>query len=95
MPRIEVVKERLEKVPRILKRFRQSVLSAAVTGKLTEQWRGEHPEVESAEVLVKSLFKNVLKNVLHLGKSKKLIHYIKKLKPKTITIYQNHGDLLF
>jgi type I restriction enzyme S subunit len=44
MPRIEVVKERLEKVPRILKRFRQSVLSAAVTGKLTEKWREEHPD---------------------------------------------------
>lgn len=56
MPRIEAVKARLDKVPGILKRFRQSVLTAAVTGKLTEQWRlsactaqaGEvHPEVES------------------------------------------------
>ncbi|MBN1981848.1 MAG: restriction endonuclease subunit S [Chitinivibrionales bacterium] len=52
MPRIEAVKERLDKVPGILKRFRQSVLTAAVTGKLTEQWREEHPEVESAEVLL-------------------------------------------
>lgn len=48
MPRIEAVKERLDKVPTILKRFRQSVLTAAVTGKLTEQWREQHPEVESA-----------------------------------------------
>ncbi|MBN1352619.1 restriction endonuclease subunit S [candidate division KSB1 bacterium] len=45
MPRIEAVKARLEKVPVILKRFRQSVLTAAVTGKLTEKWRKEHPEV--------------------------------------------------
>ncbi len=45
MPRIEAVKARLDKVPGILKRFRQSVLTAAVTGKLTEQWREEHPEV--------------------------------------------------
>lgn len=49
MPRIDSVKERLEKIPAILKRFRQSVLTAAVTGKLTEKWRGEHPETESAE----------------------------------------------
>jgi len=35
MPRIDAVKERLDKVPGILKRFRQSVLTAAVTGKLT------------------------------------------------------------
>ena len=46
MPRIEAVKERLDRVPGILKRFRQSVLTAAVTGKLTEQWREEHPEVD-------------------------------------------------
>ncbi len=45
MHRIEAVKGRLDKVPGILKHFRQSVLTAAVTGKLTEQWREEHPEV--------------------------------------------------
>ncbi|MGB0945079.1 MAG: restriction endonuclease subunit S, partial [Marinomonas sp.] len=32
---------RLERIPEVLKRFRQSVLAAAVSGKLTEQWRGE------------------------------------------------------
>jgi len=57
MPRIDSVKERLEKIPAILKRFRQSVLTAAVTGKLTEKWREEHPEVESAEELLESIFK--------------------------------------
>ena len=33
------VKSRLEKVETLLKRFRQSVLNAATTGKLTEEWR--------------------------------------------------------
>jgi type I restriction enzyme S subunit len=47
IPRIDSVKARLEKIPVIIKRFRQSVLTAAVTGKLTEKWREEHPEVES------------------------------------------------
>ncbi|MPM07185.1 Type-1 restriction enzyme EcoKI specificity protein [bioreactor metagenome] len=55
MPRIDSVKERLEKIPAILKRFRQSVLTAAVTGKLTEKWREEHPEVESAEHLLERI----------------------------------------
>lgn len=55
MPSIDAVNERLGKVPRILKRFRQSVLTAAVTGRLTEQWREEHPEVESAEVLLEKI----------------------------------------
>lgn len=37
--KIESNKQRLEKIPKILKRFRQSVLAAAVSGKLTEDWR--------------------------------------------------------
>lgn len=51
IPRIEAVKQRLEKVPNILKLFRQSVLTAAFTGKLTEKWREEHPEMRNTEVL--------------------------------------------
>ena len=50
MPRIDSAKKRLEKIPAILKRFRQSVLTDAVTGKLTEKWREEHPEAECIEV---------------------------------------------
>jgi type I restriction enzyme S subunit len=61
MPRIDSVKERLEKIPVILKRFRQSVLTAAVTGKLTEKWREEHPDVESAEVLLERIREERLK----------------------------------
>jgi type I restriction enzyme S subunit len=35
-----------------LKRYRQSVLAAAVTGELTREWREQHPDVEPAEVLL-------------------------------------------
>ncbi len=49
IPRIDAVKERLDKIPTIIKRFRQSVLTAAVTGKLTEKWREEHPNVENSQ----------------------------------------------
>lgn len=35
---LEEAKTRLEKVPELLKQFRQSVLTQAVTGKLTEDW---------------------------------------------------------
>jgi type I restriction enzyme, S subunit len=41
LPKVEACKQRLEKIPTILKRFRQSVLAAAVSGKLTEEWRKE------------------------------------------------------
>lgn len=51
MQKVETNKERLEKIPRLLKRFRQSVLAAAVSGKLTEEWRKEN-KVESAGELI-------------------------------------------
>lgn len=38
---VDSAKARLEQIPQILKRFRQSVLTAAVSGKLTEEWREE------------------------------------------------------
>jgi type I restriction enzyme, S subunit len=39
LPKAKSVKSRLDKIPRILKRFRQSVLASACSGKLTEDWR--------------------------------------------------------
>lgn len=40
LAQVESIKARLEHIPEILKQFRQSVLAAAVSGKLTEEWRG-------------------------------------------------------
>lgn len=42
--RVDACKERLEKIPVILKRFRQSVLNAACSGRLTKDWREKNPE---------------------------------------------------
>lgn len=39
LAQVDTTKARLERIPNILKRFRQSVLAAAVSGKLTEEWR--------------------------------------------------------
>ena len=39
LAQVDNTKARLERIPEILKRFRQSVLAAAVSGKLTEEWR--------------------------------------------------------
>lgn len=41
LAQVDSAKARLEQIPQILKRFRQSVLAAAVSGKLTEEWRQE------------------------------------------------------
>jgi|PlaIllAssembly_1097288.scaffolds.fasta_scaffold14982_3 type I restriction enzyme S subunit len=39
LAKVDACKERLEKIPAILKRFRQSVLAAACSGRLTADWR--------------------------------------------------------
>ena len=42
LARVDSCQTHLERVPQILKRFRQSVLAAATSGRLTEDWREEH-----------------------------------------------------
>lgn len=49
--RVDAAQKRLATVPDILKRFRQSVLAAACSGKLTADWRRENLQVEKAETL--------------------------------------------
>jgi type I restriction enzyme, S subunit len=44
LARVNAARDRLAKVPAILKRFRQSVLAAACSGRLTEDWRQLHPK---------------------------------------------------
>lgn len=48
---LETIKTSMANIPLLLKDFRQQVLSKAVTGKLTEEWR-RGKELESAEVLI-------------------------------------------
>ena len=48
LAQVDTLKTRLDTLPKILKRFRQSVLAAAVTGKLTEDWRGRSEDWDIA-----------------------------------------------
>ena len=41
LQKVDTCQEHLERVPQIIKRFRQSVLAEAVSGRLTEEWREE------------------------------------------------------
>lgn len=52
LARVNAARERLAKVPEILKRFRQSVLAAACSGRLTADWRKKNPGVEPASALL-------------------------------------------
>ena len=39
LAQVDTLKARIDAIPTLLKRFRQSVLAAAVSGRLTEEWR--------------------------------------------------------
>lgn len=47
LAQVEQIKARLDAIPAILKKFRQSLLADAVSGKLTEEWRSsENPKCD-------------------------------------------------
>jgi type I restriction enzyme, S subunit len=52
LDKVDGCQKRLTKIPIILKRFRQSVLAAACSGRLTADWREQNPDPESAAELV-------------------------------------------
>ncbi|QDG35285.1 restriction endonuclease subunit S [Alteromonas mediterranea] len=56
LAQVEATKARLERIPEILKTFRQSILAAAVSGKLTEEWR-DGAAFKEHSVLFSSLIK--------------------------------------
>ncbi len=52
MARMANSKTRLEKIPTLLKNFRQSVLAAAISGELTKEWREGNKEHETGTQLL-------------------------------------------
>lgn len=70
LAQVESIKARLERIPEILKQFRQSVLAAAVSGKLTEVWRANKQskfEIDSLTNEKLSLIKaKLVKKDLHV-----------------------------
>jgi type I restriction enzyme S subunit len=55
LSRVDAAQARLTTIPHILKQFRQSVLAAACSGRLTADWRKETSNTESAESLAKQI----------------------------------------
>ncbi|GHV31595.1 hypothetical protein AGMMS4952_20610 [Spirochaetia bacterium] len=72
LPKVKQAKARLENISTILKKFRQSVLAAACSGKLTERWREgkDLPEWEEENI------GNVI-TALNYGTSKKCDYSVK------------------
>jgi type I restriction enzyme S subunit len=55
--RLDAGVEALQKAKAQLQRYRQSVLKAAVEGRLTAEWRNEHPDAEPASELINRIKK--------------------------------------
>ena len=69
---INAARDRLSRVPLIMKKFRQAVLATACSGKLTDGWRGENPSAEPATVLLEKI---------SVQQEKKKIDHLKKMEP--------------
>ncbi len=55
LAKVESAKSRLDKIPTLLKRFRQSVLAAAVSGELTKDWREKNLN-HSAQIVIDDIY---------------------------------------
>ena len=78
LTRVNATKERLAKVSRILKRFRQAVLAAACSGRLTADWREKYLDIEPASELLKRIQqhrKKPKKSYLNRGSEEEDIYF--------------------
>lgn len=55
LDRVSGCQQRLAKIPVILRRFRQSVLAAACSGRLTGDWREGHPQEKACRAIVDAI----------------------------------------
>ena len=69
LARVNAARARLANVSKILKRFRQSVLVAACSARLTVDWREKNPGVESAKALVERVLKEQKNAVMTKNRS--------------------------
>ncbi|MEJ8402849.1 restriction endonuclease subunit S [Xanthomonas oryzae pv. oryzae] len=51
LAQVDTLKARIDAIPALLKRFRDSVLRAAVSGRLTEEWRASNPSLTAQAML--------------------------------------------
>ncbi|WP_368159273.1 restriction endonuclease subunit S [Aeromonas sp. R5-3] len=86
LAQVQATQARLARIPDVIKQFRQSVLAAAVSGRLSSDWREQHEINESAMQLKKrwleerkTWFHATQQELLKTGK-------IKKIKPMPLPV---------
>ena len=88
--KVDTAKARLDKIPQTLKRFRQSVLSAAVSGELTKDWRIHNLSQESSEILLKTIKDSIGKSKFSSREKDKFIKFSEK---KTIDLEETDENM--
>lgn len=81
LAKVETSQKRLDKIPLILKRFRQSVLMQACSGELTKEWRGNNQAEEWQETTLEQVIIDKPRN----GYSPKGVNYETSVKNLTLT----------
>lgn len=69
LAQVDTLKARIDGIPALLKRFRQSVLAAAVSGRLTEEWRSTN---HASDPFSPELFAKAIQDSGFKSKAKKL-----------------------
>ncbi|WP_179994202.1 restriction endonuclease subunit S [Acinetobacter sp. YH1901136] len=86
LAQVEQIKTRLDAIPTILKKFRQSVLADAVSGKLTEEWRENNAHILDVEKDYSDLI-IAEKNIINKKKND-----LKKIKEEKFKLRNNLVD---
>ena len=95
---VESIKTRLDNAPTIIKRFRQSILSAATSGDLTSEWREENKNILFSGIKLKQLVykkrqenwaKNKIQEFKEKGKTQKNDKWKEKYKVPDEAILNN------
>lgn len=90
--RVDVCREHLDRVPQILKRFRQSVLAAATSGELTKYWRNVNESTLNENVFLLADYIKELKTG-PFGSSMHKSDYIEGGIPVVNPMHINNGKI--
>ena len=67
--RNRTARNELNHIPKLIARYKQAVLAAACSGKLTEDWREKNPNLDSALKLIETIREKKEKNLTKVNKN--------------------------
>jgi len=83
LAQVETTKSRLERIPNIIRTFRQTVLAAAVSGRLTEKWREENKSLDNVLNNIQREKELWIKNNQDHNEVKRVLKRIKEYSSRT------------